>query len=134
MNHVVAHVALPRTVDAIRLARHTITEALRSRGFRDRDWLNLVALIVVELVSNAVRHAGGCTAVDLLADGQTIVAVTDRSSVRPRLQGSGDEGGRGLLIVDALCTRWGTRGHGTGKQVWAELPPCPGRSSAPIWQ
>jgi anti-sigma regulatory factor (Ser/Thr protein kinase) len=120
-----AHLLLPGTTDALPLARHTVTEALREWGFEDRDWLNTVALIVTELVSNAVRHAGGRTAVDLQADGQAIVTVTvtDTSPVLPR-HGS-DDGGRGLLIVGALCPRWGTRGHGTGKQVWAELPPCP---------
>jgi anti-sigma regulatory factor (Ser/Thr protein kinase) len=125
MNDRMVHLPLPDTVEALPLARRTIADALRGWGFRDDDWLTVVALILTELVSNAVRHAGGCAAVDLQSDGQTILTVTDRSPVHPRLQGSFDDGGRGLLIVDALCRRWGTDSRGTGKRVWAELPPYP---------
>jgi hypothetical protein len=44
--------------------------------------------------------------------------------------------GRGLLLVDALAQRWGTRWAPAGfKSVWAELPinanqPLPGRPRA----
>jgi hypothetical protein len=31
-----------------------------------------------------------------------------------------DEGGRGLLLIAALCDRWGTRNATTGKVIWTE--------------
>ncbi|MFE0677370.1 ATP-binding protein [Streptomyces sp. NPDC058867] len=36
-------------------------------------------------------------------------------------------GGRGLLLVDALCTGWGDRPLDRGHTVWAELPCGTGR-------
>jgi hypothetical protein len=33
-----------------------------------------------------------------------------------------DEGGRGLLIVDQLTERWGSRHTRMGKTIWAEVP------------
>jgi anti-sigma regulatory factor (Ser/Thr protein kinase) len=126
MNHLAAHLVLPCTAAAVPLARDSIVATLRGWGRDDRDWLDVVALVVTELVSNAVRHAGGCPTLDLHADGLTTLTVTDRSPVHPRRQEPDDRGGRGLLIVDALCTRWGVRDQKTGKQIWVELPPCPG--------
>jgi anti-sigma regulatory factor (Ser/Thr protein kinase) len=127
MTDMTAHLDLPRTVAAVRLARDTAIETLRGWGRDDRDWLDLVALIVTELVGNAVRHADGCARLDLRTDGRTTLTVTDRSPVHPRLHEPDDDGGRGLLIVDALCARWGIRDQTIGKQVWAELPPYPDR-------
>jgi anti-sigma regulatory factor (Ser/Thr protein kinase) len=127
MIYMAAHLDLPCTIAAIPLARDTITETLRGWGRDDCDWLDVAGLIVTEIVSNAIRHAGGCATLDLCTDGQTTVTVTDRSPVYPRLQEPGDHGGRGLLIVDALCSRWGVRDQKNGKQVWVELPPYPDR-------
>ncbi|MFD5747910.1 ATP-binding protein [Streptomyces sp. NPDC127033] len=36
--------------------------------------------------------------------------------------GDDDTGGRGLVIVDALCEKWGVRPRDPGKTVWAQLP------------
>lgn len=39
-----------------------------------------------------------------------------------RRAADGDEGGRGLVLLDAVATRWGVHpGPGGGKTVWAEL-------------
>lgn len=122
MSHMGLHLSLPSTMAAVALARDTVTGALRGWGHTDPAWLDVVALIVTELVSNAVRHADGRTVLDLDTDGRTTVTVTDGSATGPHLRHADARGGRGLLIVDALSARWGMHEHGTGKQVWAELP------------
>lgn len=82
------------------------------------------ALVVTELISNAVRHA--CTDVELtlvhLQDGIRL-EVCDRSQrpVERRLPGLLGEGGRGLHLVDALSTRHGVEAEPGGKRVWAEM-------------
>ena len=125
MNHTATHLPLPCAPAAVAVARDTVTDTLRGWGLHDHDWLDVVTLIVTELVSNAVRHAGGCAVLDLHVNGQVTLTVTDPSPVHPHLHQPDEHGGRGLLIVDALCTRWGSRDRETGKQVWAELPPYP---------
>jgi anti-sigma regulatory factor (Ser/Thr protein kinase) len=96
-----------------------------------------MALVVTELVSNAVRHAGG----DILlviedTPAARRVEVWDTSTVPPRMQdGSLDgESGRGLMLVDALSRTWGwTASRSTGpwaKVVFAEMP-VPQAASVP---
>jgi len=82
------------------------------------------ALVVTELISNAVRHAE--TEVQLtvkhLDDGVRL-EVSDRS-FRPLLRRQPwllGEGGRGLHLVDALSTRHGVDTDAHGKKVWVEM-------------
>ena len=86
------------------------------------------ALLVSELVTNAIVHGRSGAAVDasLAANGVLRVAVTDDDPAplpaverQPRTTA---EGGRGLLIVSLLATRWGVASPvGGGKAVWFEL-------------
>lgn len=83
-----------------------------------------LALVVTELVANAVRHAGTDIEVRLfqLAHGVRLeVADGSTRPLRPRASSVEDEGGRGLLLVDALSTRYGVEADAQGKRVWAEL-------------
>lgn len=81
------------------------------------------ALVLGELVTNAVLHAG--TPVDILVGlrGQALrVAVADRSGVelRPRAATEDEESGRGLALVGAFAERWGMLPRRSGgKVVWA---------------
>ncbi|MFD3777171.1 ATP-binding protein [Streptomyces sp. NPDC058612] len=85
-------------------------------------------LCVSELVGNVVLHVGEGTPVTLAvtrtAQGRTRLEVGDPD---PRLWPvlrralDGDEGGRGLAVVDAVAARWGVRPAPAGKTVWAEL-------------
>lgn len=82
------------------------------------------ALVMSELLTNAILHGGGCTGVHVgpVADGLRI-EVHDRSRVPPML-GQPFEGsltGRGLRLVAAVSARWGADGEAQGKVVWAEI-------------
>jgi anti-sigma regulatory factor (Ser/Thr protein kinase) len=82
------------------------------------------ALLLSELVSNSILHAGTELLVELSnADNTILIAVTDGSTRPARLRPSAPlaEAGRGLMLVDALSTRWGVTAWPTGKRVWAEL-------------
>ena len=83
-----------------------------------------LALVVTELVADAVRHAGTGITVRLTRLGDGVgVGVADGSTwpLRPRTATRADEGGRGLLLVDALSSRCGVEPDRNGKLVWAEL-------------
>lgn len=87
------------------------------------------ALLVSELVTNAVRHAGTPEFVVELeyapADGRLWVGVTDtgRGHPIPRTPAATDEHGRGLQLVATLADRWGAhrRRSTREKTVWFEL-------------
>ncbi len=79
-------------------------------------------LVVSELVTNAYRYAGGPVTLRLIRLHRLICEVSDPSSTSPHLRRarSTDEGGRGLLLVAQLTSRWGTRHMHEGKTVWTE--------------
>lgn len=83
-----------------------------------------LSLVVTELVANAVRHAGTDMEVRVMqVEGGIRLEVHDGSTrpLRPRPASVQDEGGRGLLLVDALASRYGVEGEASGKLVWVEL-------------
>lgn len=80
-----------------------------------------LSLIVTELVTNALTHAGGPVTVSLHCDRTRLhLAVTDTGHGQPHLGDPDQEAtcGRGLHIVNALCGHWGCSRHGTTKTVW----------------
>lgn len=79
-------------------------------------------LIVSELVTNAVRYAGGPVGLRLIRSSVLICEVSDPSNTQPRLVRAGDtdEGGRGLYIVAQCAQRWGSRYGRKGKTIWTE--------------
>jgi anti-sigma regulatory factor (Ser/Thr protein kinase) len=84
------------------------------------------AVVVSELVTNAVQHAAeqGQLRLELQVTGEVLrLELADGSSVRPiaRVIVDSDERGRGMHIVDVLTARWGVEMHGDGKRVWVEL-------------
>ena len=83
-----------------------------------------VTLITSELVTNALTHAQPPVRLRLRgAPGKVYVEVFDHGRYRPQLQAGSldDEHGRGMLLVDAVAHRWGSRSSGGGKVVWAEV-------------
>ncbi|MGW3327288.1 ATP-binding SpoIIE family protein phosphatase [Streptomyces virginiae] len=81
-------------------------------------------LVVSELVTNAIRYAGGPVGLRLIRDRVLVCEVSDPSSTQPRLRRARetDEGGRGLFLVAQLTDRWGCRFTSTGKTIWTEQP------------
>ncbi|WP_285513243.1 ATP-binding protein [Streptomyces sp. NBRC 14336] len=92
------------------------------------DTCDTAALVVSELVTNAIVHTASRHIVCELHDGDDLlrIAVRDQgcapSEPHPAAQRADEEHGRGLLLVDALCHAWGAHEHGPGLLVWAELP------------
>jgi anti-sigma regulatory factor (Ser/Thr protein kinase) len=83
-----------------------------------------VALIVSEMVTNAVRHAEPPVAVEVeSSDDQVLVAVCDGSSSTPLVRNvdEDEEGGRGMMLVDLLAAEHGVRRQPPGKTVWARI-------------
>jgi serine phosphatase RsbU (regulator of sigma subunit)/anti-sigma regulatory factor (Ser/Thr protein kinase) len=79
-------------------------------------------LMVSEVVTNAVRFATRPISLRLLRTDVLRCEVTDDSPQVPRMRRAapGDEGGRGLFLVDQLAWRWGATRLSTGKVVWFE--------------
>jgi hypothetical protein len=97
-------------------------------GYNSQD----IAVVVSELVTNAVRHAGpgpgaggpaGPVRLGLLQYRPWLLcAVADPSTATPvpRASGSLAETGRGLQMICALSDQWGyTKPSAAGKIVWA---------------
>ncbi|MFF2819325.1 SpoIIE family protein phosphatase [Kitasatospora cineracea] len=89
-----------------------------------------VVLLAGELLANAVLHAGSPLQLRLFRGSLLTVEVSDADSREPRLRpvGEHDEGGRGMLLINELAHRWGSRATRDGKVVWFEME-LPVRSS-----
>jgi hypothetical protein len=93
------------------------------------------ALVVNELVMNAVRHARTPCRLDIRLDRRGLwVGARDDAPVASALLGSTGRPppcGTGLHLVAALSHRWGVEQHVDGKTVWARFAPRPvGRGSS----
>ena len=84
-------------------------------------------LVCSELATNAVRHAGGATRIDVVhGDRELRFEVHDRSHAVPTVRTDGDaRGGFGLRIVSQIALRWGWEQTAEGKRVWCVVPCCP---------
>jgi anti-sigma regulatory factor (Ser/Thr protein kinase)/ABC-type transporter Mla MlaB component len=84
-------------------------------------------LLITELVVNAIVHgAAPITARAAVLRRYLHLAVGDRAAAMPRLVGPHEqdgEGGRGLMIVEALTIAWGATPRRDGKVVWCTLRP-----------
>jgi serine phosphatase RsbU (regulator of sigma subunit)/anti-sigma regulatory factor (Ser/Thr protein kinase) len=139
----IARAALPGTPLAPGAARRMVREALADWGELALPGAEIVrerlaedtVLVVSELVTNAVVHAG--TDVELLcrleitdggAVGAVVVEVSDhhpsravREEAAERAYGT-PEYGRGLRLVATLSEAWGITYRTGVKTVWARLP------------
>src|SRR4030088_1460573 len=82
------------------------------------------SLLTSEVVTNAVMHVGGTIAVRVTCRPPAVrVEVGDSSARVPALRdpSRASAGGRGLRLVEALASDWGTTNEGPGKVVWFEL-------------
>ena len=141
--HVDRSLRVPAEPVSVAAARRFVTELLTGLGctcnLRDD-----AELMLSELVTNAVRHQrdGKIEITAVLRGSALRVSVTDDSHEVPRPrsgsagqtpgsagQTPGTEGqtpgteadsGRGLLLIEALATRWGWAPLEKGKVVWFE--------------
>jgi anti-sigma regulatory factor (Ser/Thr protein kinase) len=106
--------------EAVAAARRFVREALGERASRV-----FVDLMVSELATNAVLHAGTAFEVGVRVDGDVIrVEVADGSGVTPRPPRAtrpDAEHGRGLRLVEGLARCWGYRPTRGGKVIWFEV-------------
>ncbi|MFP1628583.1 ATP-binding protein [Streptomyces sp. 5K101] len=129
--------ALPARYEAVRGARQFTRSTLGQWDLNDR--FDDVALVVSELVTNALRHAlpSGTAPRDIDTEpsvrlhlmrwtGRLVCAVRDPSYDGPTARESEEdfsaESGRGLFLVDSFSDGWGWHplaGSLRGKVVWA---------------
>jgi anti-sigma regulatory factor (Ser/Thr protein kinase) len=98
------------------------------------------ALVVSELLSNAIRHArplpGASLQVAWAVDDESVeVAVSDGGAPtrpHPGHASVSSLGGRGLDIVEYLARTWGVRTDPAGLTVWAILAAPGGHPQRPV--
>ncbi len=116
------------TLSAVGLARHFVADRLQR--WQLPDLIDTAALLTSELVANAVVHAGrsGPVLSVAVAGGTLEIGVSDRGRPLARSdlavldeQTVMADGGRGMILVEALADEWGTISGSGGKQVWFRL-------------
>ncbi len=84
-----------------------------------------LAVVVSELLGNALLHGMPPVHYDIRLDGVDVLVQVDDASTDKPVQASraapDGENGRGMFIVNALSRRWGTVSTLRGKQVWARV-------------
>ena len=119
------YMEVPATAESAQRVRETLRRRLG--GAVDEHRLGDVELILTELMTNSVRHAGVPAGdplqVRVTADAEVLhLEVEDRGrtgEVRRRVPHAG--GGMGLNLVDQLAREWGVR-RDANTTVWVELP------------
>jgi transcriptional regulator with XRE-family HTH domain len=124
---------LRRSYPATELAPRAAREALAAVvADLPGEHLATGRLLVSELVSNSVRHGprSGRAKVGIFVGverNRLRVEVSDESTDVAELRQAGEDGGYGLLLLDALSSRWGSSRDGNLNVTWFELDlPPPG--------
>jgi anti-sigma regulatory factor (Ser/Thr protein kinase) len=99
----------------------------------DLGWLagearDRLAILISELVTNAVLHAGTAFRVKAVMYPACIRIEVFDDSLAPPVMGDRETSlsrGRGLMVVDALSDNWGFDPINHGKVVWFELERLP---------
>lgn len=119
---------VPADREAPRIARHHVRSSLADR--LPPPLTDDVGLIVSELVTNSVLHAGAgsgqTVGVDVsLSDGRLHLTVTDSGAASPPRLIDLDldqPAGMGLYFVDRLSASWGVERDARGRTtVWCEF-------------
>ncbi len=102
--------------------RHFATDAVSIHA-PDVDG-DTVALLVSEVATNALVHGAGDVRLRVVPQPRGVrVEILDGSSTLPRRRSATlyDEGGRGIALVEAMATAWGSEVTADGKKVWFEV-------------
>jgi anti-sigma regulatory factor (Ser/Thr protein kinase) len=113
---------LTPTTSAPQHARRAISDLLARTG--RADLAADAALLVTELVTNAVVHTGGPVVVTAAYHKNTLrVEVHDSEPALPviRQRSTLRQSGRGLRLVAHLAHRWAIAPQPDGKTIWFEL-------------
>ena len=129
-------VLLPYAPASVATARWQLAADLREAGIAETA-IGDAALVMSELLSNAIRHArplpGACVRVawELTGDSLEVSVEDGGATTRPRAShpSLSSLGGRGLAIVEHLSTNWGVK-TSDGTTVWAILE-VPGPTPTP---
>lgn len=117
-----APITVPSVPSSVASVRRYVVDVCRAAGLEVLG--DTAALLVSEVATNALVHGRGDVRVEAVArDGALRVEVSDDEPglPAPRRAGELDEGGRGLALLDALASDWGTDGGADGKTVWFEV-------------
>ena len=119
-----ASLRLARLPESARLARRFISEFCKASELNE-EHCHTASLLTSELVTNAVRYGGSRATLEARRPGGVLrISVEDDN---PELPEEGlappfkAESGRGIMLVDALSSRWGVEKRAGGKAVWFEL-------------
>jgi anti-sigma regulatory factor (Ser/Thr protein kinase) len=111
---------LERSAGSVAVARRWAAD--RAAGWGLHGIIGELQVVVSEMVTNAVLHAGtDCTLTLRLDPTVLVVEVADGSPEAPRPESGREHGGRGLRLVAAFSSAWGYEPTMTGKTVWAEI-------------
>ncbi|GHE00867.1 SpoIIE family protein phosphatase [Streptomyces alanosinicus] len=105
----------------VRRARRLVRDRLLRWGLPQA--VETAELLVSEVVTNAVRHAGSePVGLRVVRTDALLFEVTDDEPALPAMLGAGpgDETGRGLRVVSRLAREWGASATGHRKTVWFE--------------
>lgn len=114
---------LPAVPPSVGAARRFVTAAMRRHNALP-ETIDVACLLTSELVTNALVHAQSRVKLTVLVGaahfrvevGDTSGRAAHRREIEPDAVN-----GRGLQIVDAMSSRWGTGSTADGKRVWFEL-------------
>ena len=123
---------LPAQATSASEARILVRRLLAEAG-RD-DLGEPAALLVSEVVTNALLHAGTPVDLRLSYDNGTLLAqVGDGTSHLPSMRGYGSSAGtgRGLQLLDRMADEWGVTARVDGKTVWFRLSDADRGTDAP---
>ncbi|MEU2024263.1 ATP-binding protein [Streptomyces sp. NPDC016469] len=155
----ISELTLAATPNAVGWARRRTVDILQRWRFPD-EGIEVARLLVSELATNAIQHARPAKTTEAAAhsvgigtivlmlwptDGGIILAVSDPDPrpPAPRASDASATGGRGLVLIQTMASRWGySPTQPPGKTVWAEVPArpsdalgepgCGGRYGAPM--
>lgn len=118
-----ADITLPASLTSGHAARMFLADRLGA--WKLDHLLDTTLLLTTELVTNAVVHARSPVSVTVrraLDRLRVEVADIGGGALKLREVDQDSLGGRGLMLIEALSTAWGTSAFETGKLVWFELP------------